>query len=137
MILLNILLLILFLIYIFNFFKLEIPGVQYLQGDHHSFNGNNSVLFLKLDKLRKDELVETVKDLQSKVREAQLVANVKDLQSKVKDNEMESMTITELIKSFFKRLYYIYISITKILMKIAIVSLIFKFVSKIRFIKSF
>nr|YP_009715290.1 hypothetical protein [Russula subnigricans]QGK88096.1 hypothetical protein [Russula subnigricans] len=58
------LILILLIIWVIFYFKFNLPGVQFLQGDHQTMK-NNGLVFIKPENLSKAELVEKVKHLQA------------------------------------------------------------------------
>jgi hypothetical protein len=93
-------------------------GVQFVQGVHNNLNNltntNESILFYSIEKLKKDELVQTVKELQSKVKDD------------------KKLTFIDIIKLFYKKVYQNYSFIVKFLSKITILSIIFKLISKIK-----
>lgn len=96
-------------------------GVQFVQGVHNNLNNltntNESILFYSIEKLKKDELVQTVKELQSKVKDD------------------KKLTFIDIIKLFYKKVYQNYSFIVKFLSKITILSIIFKLISKIKWIR--
>jgi hypothetical protein len=103
----------------------QTPGVLLQsQGDPQRMNLNDSLVYFSLDKLRKDELVKTVHELQSKVKEK---SNIKQ--------ERSSMSFTEIIKLFCKKLYHVYVSMFTFLSKLTIISLIFRLFSKIKIVR--
>jgi hypothetical protein len=118
--LLNLFLILLLFIYI-NIPKLEISGVQFKQGDHPSVNLKNSLLVFSLEKMRKEELIQTVKDLQSKPN--------------LEKSNPRGLTFIELIKLFYKKIYFIYVSIFTFISKFAIGSLIFGLFSKFKIVR--
>lgn len=96
-------------------------GVQFVQGVHNNKNNltntNESILYYSIEKLKKDELVQTVKELQSKVKED------------------KKLTFFDIIKLFYRKVYYNYSFIVKFLSKLTILSIIFKLISKIKLIR--
>jgi hypothetical protein len=92
--------------------------VQFIQGVHDNLNTlintNDSILFYSIENLKKDELVKTVKELQSKVKDD------------------KNLTFINIIKLFYKKVYQNYIFIIKIFSKLTILSLIFRIFFKIK-----
>lgn len=115
--------LILYIIYIIISNINNQTGVLNIQGVHNRLNNltntNESILYYSIEKLKKDELVQTVKELQSKVKDD------------------KSKSLIDIIKLFYRKVYQNYIFIIKILRKLTLFSLFFKLLSKIKWIKLF
>jgi len=99
----------------------NIQGVQQNLNNRNSLINNESLLLFSIDKLKKDELVKTIKELQSKVKED--------------DSNLKRISFFEIIKLLYKKIYNNYIFIIKILSKLTIISILFKLFSKINLIR--
>lgn len=102
--------------------EFSLSGVQNNQGDHYKFNLNESIVYAKWNKFNKSDLIKTLEEFDSK--------------KLIKKSELNKLSFVELYQVVLSKIIILFKGIIALLSKLTIISFIFRFFSRIKWVKT-